>query len=170
MVSKVAFASTVAVFAILCFAAGFYVGIMGDVDEEATDPPYPKEGLVVVEDSWEATSVFPPDIYANTHSFRLEEGVRRIIVDYEIDLPSSDLPDDIGLPANLTFDPLVTLRVRGPDNEVMWESSMNESAIGEFSITATDGLWTLRIEARGYGFDSLGVELTDRLYVSVTAY
>jgi len=150
------------------FLMGFYIGVFtGDGDEGS---PYPSDGKVLAEDSWQANSFIPPDTYANTLAFKVKEGATLLIIEYEIDLPSGLINvSEVG-PFNLTMNPLVTLRLRGPDNEIVWNLTTNQTSIGDVPIDAIDGAWTLRFEAKGHSWDDWGVEIHDTARLTVTAF
>jgi hypothetical protein len=158
--------STIAV-AVIFFFAGFYLGSLPE-DEES--PPYPEKGKVLVEDQWEANSFIPPDVYSNTHYMRLKKGVTQLIIDYEIELPSATVNETWPVPVNISFYPEVVLRLRNPDNEVVWNMTFNGTIAGDFSVKPSAGAWTLRIEAKGYSLIDREGGLHDSAMVRVTAY
>jgi hypothetical protein len=153
--------------AVSLFFAGFYIGSLSEEDEPQ---PYPSYGEVLVEDLWEADSFIPPDTYSNTHGFRLKQGVSRLVVAYDINLPSIILNDTLPYPTNITINPSVTLRLRGPDNEIVWNFTTNETLEGDVPFTVTKGVWTLRIEAIGHGLEEFELSIRDTALITVTAF
>jgi len=125
----------------------------------------------VIEEYWEASQVFPADTLSKTPTFRVKDGAKWINLKYDVDLPSSLIGQrEI---ANITFyfNPEVTLRLRTPDNSVFWERNVTEGESDSFRILGpAPGIWTLRIEATGYGGELLGMEARDKLRVVVDLY
>jgi hypothetical protein len=154
----------------IVFALGYYLGLMDYQPEE--DPPYPPEGEVLVDETWEADSLIPPDTCSDTYTLRLKEGVSRLQIRYEVNLPFSGLNGSDIPPFNLSinFTPNFLLRLRGPDNEVVWNTTTNESETGTITLDATKGVWTLRLEVRGYGLELGEMEFRDDVHVIVTVF
>ncbi len=65
----------------------------------------------------------------------------------------------------------MTLHLRMPNNEIFWELNITEGDSDTLPISnPQSGVWTLRIEARGYGMELGGVESRDTLRVVVDLY
>lgn len=124
-----------------------------------------------VDELWEADSVIPADTFASTNTFKVKEGARWIKLTYTVDLPSAVLGEQKIFNYTIYFEPLVTLRLRMPDNTVYWERNFTSSDGNAFTIqTPADGIWTLRMEAKGYGGELFGLEARDTLWVVVDIY
>ena len=124
-----------------------------------------------VNEYWEANSLFPPDTYSTTATFKVKEGAKWIKVEHNIDLPSAIIGDQIPLNLSIVFEPEVTLRLRMPNNEVYWERNFTVTDIGTFTIQSPQsGIWTLRIEAKGYGLEAGQADFKDTLSVVVDLY
>ncbi len=120
---------------------------------------------------WEADGLVPADTYSTTETFKVKEGAKWIKLTYTIVLPSSLLGEQKILNYTIYFEPEVTLRLRKPDNEVHWERNFTLSDSNTFTIQSpSDGIWTLRIESKGYGGEAFGLEARDRLSVVVDLY
>ena len=124
-----------------------------------------------VDELWEADSVVPADTFASTNTFKVKEGARWVKVTYTVDLPSAMLGEQKILNYTIYFEPLVTLRLRMPDNTIYWERNFTSSDGNAFTVqTPDDGIWTLRIEGKGYGGEAFGLEARDTLWVVVDLY
>ena len=120
---------------------------------------------------WEADSVVPADTYSATETFKVKEGARWIRVSYTVELPSSLIGEREILNHTIYLDPEVTLRLRMPNNEIFWELNITEGDNDTLPISnPRSGVWTLRIEARGYGMEIGGVESRDTMRVVVDLY
>jgi hypothetical protein len=120
---------------------------------------------------WEANGLVPADMFSSTETFKVKEGARWVKVTYTIDLPSALLGEQKILNYTIYFEPEVTLRLRMPNNEIYWERNFTLSDSNTFTIQSPgDGIWTLRIEARGYGGEAFGLEARDTLWVVVDLY
>jgi hypothetical protein len=73
------------------------------------------------------------------------------------------------LNTTMHLEPLVTIRLRDPSNNVFWNCSFNLTMRDVFIVEApAEGNWTLRVEARAYGTEDLfGAEWHDRVRVVV---
>ena len=92
-------------------------------------------------------------------------------VSHTVELPSAIIGDQNPLNLSIVFEPEVTLRLRMPNNEVYWERNFTESDSDTLPVQSPlPGIWTLRIEARGYGMDVGGAEYRDTLRVVVDVY
>ena len=116
--------------------------------------------------SWEANTVFPPDTFSRTQSFEVHGDFS---LTYDLELPSSDLEDVNVLNGTLHFDPLVTIGLRDPLDQVVWNCSFNSTVnAGLIFSDPPEGGWTLRVEAMAYGGDQLwGMEWHDRVRIVV---
>jgi hypothetical protein len=124
-----------------------------------------------VDEFWEASSLFPPDTYSTTATFKVKDGAKWIKVSHTIELPSAIIGDQIPLNLSIVFEPEVTLRLRMPSNDIYWERNFTESDSGTFTIQGPQpGIWTLRIEAKGHGLEAGGAEYRDTLRVLVELY
>ncbi len=124
-----------------------------------------------VNEFWEAESLVPADTYSNTATFKVKDGARWIKVTHTIDLPSAVIGDQLPINLSIVFEPEVILRLRKPDNEIMWERNFTETDSGTRTIQSPQqGIWTLRIEARGHGIELGGAEYRDTLSVVVDVY
>lgn len=124
-----------------------------------------------VDVNWRASGLVPPDSYSSSETFKVKEGARWVKLTYTIDLPSSLLGEQKILNYTIYFEPEVTLRLRMPDNEIYWERNFTLSDSNTFTIQSpSDGIWTLRIEAKGYGGEAFGLEARDTLVVLVDLY
>jgi hypothetical protein len=124
-----------------------------------------------VEVYWEASKVLPADTYASTETFKVKDGAKWIKLDYDIALPSSLLGEREILNYTVYFNPEVTLRLRTPTNEIVWERNFTDADSNTIPIQGPGpGIWTLRIEAKGYGGEAFGMEARDKLRVVVDLY
>ncbi len=120
---------------------------------------------------WQADSVVPADTYSGTETFKVRDGARWIRVSYTIELPSTRIGEREILNYTIYFNPEVTLRLRMPNNEIYWELNITEEDANTLPIdNPQSGIWTLRIEARGYGMEIGGVESRDTVRVVVDLY
>ena len=141
------------------------------LQEEEPEIVYWKVTPSPVDDLWKANSLFPPDTYSPTATFKVKEGAKWIKVDRNIQLPSAVIGDQIPLNLSIVFEPEVTLRLRMPNNDVYWERNFTVTDSGTFTIQSPQsGIWTLRIEAKGYGLEAGTVEFNDALHVVVDLY
>jgi hypothetical protein len=124
-----------------------------------------------VDEFWEAESVVPADTYSTTATFKVKDGARWIKVSHTIELPSAIIGDQLPINLSIVFEPEVILRLRMPNNDIYWERNFTETDSGTFTIQSPQqGIWTLRIEARGHGIDIGGAEYRDTLRVVVDVY
>jgi hypothetical protein len=124
-----------------------------------------------VDEFWEAQTIVPADTYSDTATFKVKDGARWIKLTYTIELPSALIGDQIPINLSIVLDPEVTLRLRMPNNEVYWERNFTDSDTGIVPIQSPmKGIWTLRIEAKGYGIDIGGADYRDTLRVVVDVY
>jgi hypothetical protein len=124
-----------------------------------------------VDEFWEAETIFPADTYSATKTFKVKDGAKWIKVSHNIELPSALIGDQIPGNNSIVFEPEVTLLLRMPNNVVYWERNFTETDSRTFTIQGPQsGIWTLRIEARGYGIDIGGAEYRDTLRVVVDVY
>jgi hypothetical protein len=124
-----------------------------------------------VEEYWEASQVIPADTYSVTKTFKVKDGAKWIKLIYDIELPSSLIGEREILNYTIYFDPEVTLRLRTPTNEVLWERNFTDADSNTIPIQGpAPGIWTLRIEAKGYGGEAFGIESRDKMRVLVELY
>ena len=120
---------------------------------------------------WKADKVIPAASYSSTETFKVKEGAKWIKLSYDIKLPSAALGEQKFLNYTIYFEPEATLRLRMPNNEIYWERNFTLTDSNTFTIqTPGDGIWTLRIEAKGYGGEVLGLEVRDIVWVVVDLY
>jgi hypothetical protein len=124
-----------------------------------------------IEEYWEASQVFPADTLSKTPTVRVKDGAKWLNLKYDVDLPSSLVGERQIANYTIYFNPEVTLRLRNPYNVVYWEDNITETESDDFKILGpSPGIWTLRIEATGYGGELLGIEARDKLRVVVDLY
>lgn len=124
-----------------------------------------------VEVYWEASQVITADTYASTKTFKAKDGAKWIKLNYDIELPSSLIGERRILNQTIYFNPEVTLRLRTPTNEILWERNFTDSDSDTIPVQGpAPGIWTLRIEAKGYGGEAFGMEARDKLTVVVDLY
>ncbi len=120
---------------------------------------------------WEANSMVPADTYSCTETFKVKEGARWLKVSYTIELPSTWIGEREILNYTIYFNPEVALRLRMPNSDIYWELNITEGDANTLPIMIPQsGIWTLRIEARGYGMEIGGVKSRDTVWVVVDLY
>lgn len=164
MEKQFVYAAIAVMVAASCFASGYYIGAMVNVED--TDPQGPR--IPLVEESWSADSFFPPDTYSMTHSLKVDADASGLVVLYNVELPSA-LIEEVPLPGTeIVFEPTITFRLRDPTNKIIFNITLNETDDGFQIITdPSPGLWTLRVEAKGYGADEFGVDFRDGYSLTV---
>ncbi len=147
-----------------CFASGYYIGAM--VNVENPDPQ--GSNVPLVEESWSADSFIPPDTYSMTHSLWIDADASELVVLYDVELPSA-LIEEMPLPeTEMVFEPAITFRLRDPTNKIIFNITLNETDNGFQMISdLSPGLWSLRVEAKGYGIDEFGVDFRDGYSLTV---
>jgi hypothetical protein len=139
--------------------------------EEEEDLVFWKVTPPPVEEYWEASKLFPADTYAATKTFKVKDGAKWLSIDYDIKLPSSLLGEREIANVTIYFNPEVTLRIRTPDNEVFREWNFTDADSDNHKVQGpAPGIWTVRIEAKGYGGEAFGMEARDKLRVVVDLY
>lgn len=140
-------------------------------EEEEQELVYWKVTPPPVEEYWEASKVFPADTFSASRPFKVKDGAKWIDIKYDIELPSSLIGEREIFNITIYFNPEVVLRVRTPTNEVYWERNFTAAASDSLKVLGpAPGTWTLRIEARGYGGEAVGMEARDKLRVVVDLY
>lgn len=164
MEKPLTYALIIVIVAASCFASGYYIGAIASVED--SDPQGPRTPLV--EESWSADSFIPPDTSSMTHSLKVDMDVTALIVLYNVELPSS-LIEEIPLPEiAIVFEPNITFRLRDPTNKIIFNITLNETDDGYQIINdPSPGLWSLRVEAKGYGIDEFGVDFRDGYTLTV---
>lgn len=124
-----------------------------------------------IDEFWEASSLFPPDTYSATKTVKVQDGAKWIKVSSKIELPSAIIGDQIPINLSIVLEPEVTLRLRMPNNDIFWERNFTETDSRTFTIQSPQsGIWTLRIEAKGYGIEVSEQPYRDTLSVVVDLY
>ncbi len=140
-------------------------------EEEEQDVVYWKVTPPPVEVYWEADKVIPAATYSATEPFKVKDGAKWIDIKYDIELPSSLIGEREILNITIYFNPEVVLRLRTPTNEVYWERNFTSTESDSLKILGpAPGTWTLRIEAKGFGGEAIGIEARDKLRVVVDLY
>ncbi len=120
---------------------------------------------------WRADRVVPAAEQIFTEPFKVKEGAKWIKLSYDIKLPSAALGEQKILNYTYYFEPEVKMRLRKPSSEVYWERNFTLTDSNTFTIqTPSEGIWNLRIEAKGYGGEVLGLEVRDIVWVVVDLY
>ena len=127
-------------------------------------PPY-------VDVVWKAQRLAPADVWSETKTFPVKDGARWIKVQYTIELPSALVGENNPFNTSYAFNPEIVLRLKNPDNVVLWANNFTQADTNTFTIQGPQaGIWTLRIECKGYGVEVGGVEIRDTLSVVVDLY
>lgn len=141
------------------------------IRQEEPEVVYWKVNPAPVDEFWEASSFPLADVYSHTDPFKVKDGAKWLKVSHNIELPSSVIGDQIPINLSFVFEPEVTLRLRKPDNVVYWEHNFTQSDSDTFTIQSPQpGIWTMRIEAKGYGIEAGTTEYRDTLRVVVDLY
>ncbi len=118
---------------------------------------------------WQADGFPVPDKLSHTANFKVKDGARYMDLEWDVNLISAFAADWINLTDAL--DPMVTLRLRKPTGEIVWERNFTESdKDGRKFLSPEPGTWTLRMEARAYGGEAAGYEIRDSFSVVVELY
>jgi hypothetical protein len=123
-----------------------------------------------VDEFWQAETVLPADSFSASKVVKVKDGAKWIKLSYTIELPSALIGDQLPGNNSILLDAEVTLQLRMPSNDIYWERNFTETDSRTFTIQGPQsGIWTLRIEARGYGTE-LGGGFRDTLRVVVDLY
>lgn len=139
--------------------------------QEEPDVVYWKVTPPWVDVVWKAQRLAPADVWSETKTFPVKEGARWIKVQYTIELPSALVGENNPFNTSYVFTPEIVLRLKRPDNVVYWENNFTQADTNTFPIQSPQaGIWTLRIECKGYGVEAVGFEVRDSLSVVVDLY
>ncbi len=115
---------------------------------------------------WEAQSMVPPDTMVRSQGFEVHGDFR---LSCDIELPSHSMDGMVLWNTTLHTDPFVNITLIDPDGVIAWSVTFNESTRDELVMNdPMEGLWFVRVEARGHGGDDWhGLTFHDRLEVVV---
>ena len=120
--------------------------------------------------NWEANGVVRPDtIDEPPRNIQVKAATKYLQLSYKVNIVSGFVARQIGI--ELPINPEITLRLRTPAGDVIWEGNFTESEEDTRPFQGPSaGLWVLHIEGQGYGGEAFGASVHDTLWVEVKLY